>query len=85
MIGTLCFIADFDTENYLNEFKLEASEKYHVGVTGGNVPRHISLGMPYEMKSLRFRRDYFQRKIDRFAEYFNSRGIHTLVGTREKE
>lgn len=49
MIGTLCFIADFDTENYLNEFKLEASEKYHVGVTGGNVPRHISLGMPYEV------------------------------------
>ena len=47
--------------------------------------KYASLGMPYEMKSLRFRRDYFQRKIDRFAEYFNSRGIHTLVGTREKE
>ena len=49
MIGTLCFIADFDTENYLNEFNLEASEKFHVGVSGGNVPRHISLGMPYDV------------------------------------
>lgn len=47
--------------------------------------KYASLGMPYEMKSVRFRRDYFQRKIDRFAEYFNSRGIHALVGTREKE
>lgn len=47
--------------------------------------KYESLGMPYEMKSVRFRRDYFQRKIDRFAEYFNRRGIHTLVGTREKE
>ncbi|MCF0238481.1 MAG: hypothetical protein HUK24_07755 [Sphaerochaetaceae bacterium] len=49
MIGTICFIADFDTENFLNEFKVEASEKFHVGVTGGNVPRHISLGMPYHV------------------------------------
>ena len=49
MIGTICYIADFDTENCLNEFKLQASENFHVGVTGGNVPRHISLGMPYEV------------------------------------
>ncbi len=47
--------------------------------------KYASLGMPYEMRSVRFRRDYFQRKIERFAEYFNSRGIHALVGTREKE
>jgi pyruvate formate lyase activating enzyme len=47
--------------------------------------KYESLGMPYEMKSVRFRRDYFQRKIERFAEYFNGRGIHALVGTREKE
>lgn len=49
MIGTLCFIADINTENKLNEFKMEASELYHVGVKGGNIPRHISLGMPYEV------------------------------------
>ena len=49
MIGTLCFIADFDTENILNDFKIEASEHFHVGVKGGNIPRHISLGMPYEV------------------------------------
>ncbi|MDO4870096.1 MAG: glycyl-radical enzyme activating protein [Bacillota bacterium] len=47
--------------------------------------KYESLGMPYEMKDVRFRRDYFQKKIAGFAEYFNSRGIHALVGTREKE
>lgn len=49
MIGTICFIADFDTENTLNDFKVEASENFHVGVRGGNAPRHISLGMPYDV------------------------------------
>lgn len=47
--------------------------------------KYASLGMPYEMKDVRFRRDHFQKKINGFAEYFSSRGIHTLVGTREKE
>lgn len=51
--------------------------------------KYESLGMPYQMteilKSEHFRRDYFQRRIERFAEHFNSRGIHTLVGTREKQ
>ena len=47
--------------------------------------KYTSLGMPYQMKNVRFRRDYFQRKIRRFADEFNRRGIHTLVGTREKE
>ncbi len=47
--------------------------------------KYASLGMPYEMKSVRFRRDYFQRKIERFADMFDRRGIHALVGTREKE
>jgi len=47
--------------------------------------KYTSLGMPYQMKDVRFRRDYFQRKIRRSADEFNGRGIHTLVGTREKE
>ena len=47
--------------------------------------KYTSLGKPYVMKDVRFRRDYFQKKISRFADYFNSRGIHTLVGTREKQ
>lgn len=50
MIGTVCYIADLATENYINEFKIEASEVFHVGVSGGNVPRHISLGMPYQVE-----------------------------------
>lgn len=29
---------------------VEASEKNHVGVAAGNLPRHISMGLPYEVK-----------------------------------
>ena len=51
--------------------------------------KYQSLDMPYEMahrlKKMRFRRDRFQKRIEGFAEYFNGRGIHTTVGTREKE
>ncbi len=51
--------------------------------------KYESLGLPYQMtdrlKEAHFRRDYFQRKVRNFADYFNSRGIHTLVGTREKQ
>ncbi len=46
--------------------------------------KYASLGKPYAMSGTRFRRDHFQRKIAGFADYFNSRGIHTVVGTREK-
>ena len=51
--------------------------------------KYESLGMEYEMtqqlKEYHFRRDYFQKKVERFVEYFSGRGIHTLKGTREKE
>ena len=46
--------------------------------------KYESLKMPYQMKDVRFRRDYFQKKIQKFADYLNGKGIHTLVGTREK-
>ena len=45
----------------------------------------MDYGMGKRLKEIRFRRDYFQKKIVAFAEYFNSRGIHTTVGTRERE
>ncbi|MGN0702365.1 MAG: glycyl-radical enzyme activating protein [Lentihominibacter sp.] len=47
--------------------------------------KYKSLDRPYEMKGLRFNRKAFQKRVEGFAEYFNSRGIHCTVGTREKE
>ena len=67
MIGTVCYIADFDTENYLNDFKVEASELFHVGVTGGNIPRHISLGMPYDVPDWKAYVDY----ITKYSEHLS--------------
>lgn len=47
--------------------------------------KYQSLGMPYQMEDVKVNRKSFQKHINGLAEYFNSRGIHCLVGTREKE
>ncbi len=47
--------------------------------------KYQSLGMEYNMSDVKVRRVSFQKKIAKFAEYFNSRGIHCLVGTKEKQ
>lgn len=47
--------------------------------------KYESLGIPYKMTGIRLNRRSFQNKIAKIAEYFNSRGIHCLVGTKEKE
>lgn len=47
--------------------------------------KYRSLGIPYPMEGVRIYRKTFQRQVDKFAEYFNSREIHCLVGTKEKE
>lgn len=46
--------------------------------------KYQALGIPYQMKGLRFNRQAFQRKINQFGKYFNQIGIHCLVGTKEK-
>lgn len=46
--------------------------------------KYQSLGLPYKMKDLKFDRELFQKHVEELAKYFNSRGIHCLVGTREK-
>ncbi|MGI6257977.1 MAG: (2S)-3-sulfopropanediol dehydratase activating enzyme, partial [Anaerovoracaceae bacterium] len=46
--------------------------------------KYMSLGRDYPMEGLTFDREAFQERIAGFAEYFNSRGIHCLVGTKEK-
>jgi len=43
-----------------------------------------SLDLPYQMKDLEFDREAFQNRVKAIAEYFNNRGIHAIVGTKEK-
>jgi pyruvate formate lyase activating enzyme len=57
----------------LLSFMRLGEEKYH------------SLAMPYKMKDVQVDRKSFQKNINEIAKYFNSRGIHCLVGTKEKE
>ena len=47
--------------------------------------KYTSLGLPYEMKDVKMNRRSFQKHVSERADYFNSRGIHCLVGTKEKE
>ena len=47
--------------------------------------KYRSLDMPYGMTGTRFNRKAFQKRIEGFCEYFKGRGIHCVVGTREKE
>jgi pyruvate formate lyase activating enzyme len=56
----------------LLSFMRLGEEKYH------------SLGMPYKMKDIEIDRELFQKHVNELAVYFNSRGIHCLVGTKEK-
>ena len=46
--------------------------------------KYQSLGLPYLMENVEINREEFQEKIHGFADYFNSRGIHCIVGTKEK-
>lgn len=47
--------------------------------------KYASLGIPYPMERLKFNRKSFQKRVSGFAEYFNQKGIHCIVGTNEKE
>jgi pyruvate formate lyase activating enzyme len=57
----------------LLSFMRLGEEKYH------------SLGMPYKMEDIKVNRESFQKHVNELANYFNSRGIHCLVGTKEKQ
>jgi len=46
--------------------------------------KYQSLGIPYPMKGVRVNRKVFQQKVSNLANYLNSRGIHCVVGTKEK-
>lgn len=47
--------------------------------------KYASLGLPYKMENVKVSRKSFQKHISEIADYFNSRGIHCLVGTKEKQ
>lgn len=46
--------------------------------------KYRSLGIPYQMEETKVNRKQFQKHVDELADYFNKRGIHCLVGTKEK-
>jgi pyruvate formate lyase activating enzyme len=46
--------------------------------------KYRSLGLPYRMENLVFNREVFQKRVQKIAKYFNSRGIHCVIGTKEK-
>lgn len=45
--------------------------------------KYESLGIPYKMKGLRMNRPAFQKRMEKYAAYFRSRGIHCSVGAKE--
>lgn len=47
--------------------------------------KYASLGIPYRMEDVKVNRKSFQKHVNEIAAYFNSRGIHCLVGTKEKQ
>lgn len=47
--------------------------------------KYQALGIPYGMAGVKVNRSSFQKKISQFSDYFNSRGIHCLVGTKERQ
>ena len=79
-----------------NEDNIEASADFILNRLHGRVrtlqllsfmrlgeEKYRSLGRDYPMEKLHFRRQRFQKHVEALAEYFRSRGIHCLVGTRE--
>lgn len=46
--------------------------------------KYTSLGMAYPMADVNPDREEFTQRIREFADYFNSRGINCIVGTKEK-
>lgn len=47
--------------------------------------KYQSLGIEYKMKDWNIDRKKFQDHVNKIASYFNNRGIHCQVGTKEKQ
>lgn len=48
------------------------------------VEKYESLGIEYPMRGLKLDRKRFQAHVEEIAAYFRGRGIHCLVGTKER-
>lgn len=77
---------------------LEKTADFILNEMGGNVrtlqllsfmrlgeEKYQSLGIPYKMENIVIDRKAFTEKVKKMAEYFNGRGIHCQVGTKEKQ
>lgn len=49
------------------------------------VEKYQSLGIPYGAGGIKVNRKSFQRHVEEIAAYMNGRGIHCLVGTKERQ
>lgn len=49
------------------------------------VEKYQSLGIPYPMRGLKLDRERFQKHVEEICDYFRGRGIHCLVGTKERD
>ncbi len=47
--------------------------------------KYQSLNLEYKMRDVKVNRKAFQKKVEEIAKYFNNRGIHCLIGTKEKK
>lgn len=47
--------------------------------------KYKSLHIDYPMKDIKLNRKSFQNHVNKIAKYCNSRGIHCVVGTKERE
>lgn len=45
--------------------------------------KYRSLGMPYKMENIEIDRNSFQEHVGKIANYFNTRGIKCIIGTKE--
>ncbi|TCS41464.1 (2S)-3-sulfopropanediol dehydratase activating enzyme [Reinekea marinisedimentorum] len=68
----------------INELKGKVSTLQLLSFMRLGEEKYQSLGLAYPMKALNFDRIEFQQRVDEFARYFNQRGIHCLVGTKQK-
>ncbi len=81
-----------------NMENIEATADFFLNEMGGRIrtlqllsfmrlgeEKYSSLGMPYPMAGITVDREKFQQLVSSFAEYFNKRGIHCVVGTKEKQ
>jgi pyruvate formate lyase activating enzyme len=82
-----------------NDFmeNMEASADFIVNELGGNVrtlqllsymrlgeEKYKSLNLDYPMSGLEFNREELTARVKKYVDYFNSRGIHCLAGTKER-